>query len=973
MPKHHGITKVRIISLLCFFGLIGSFNLWAELLNSAIRAIASDPDIRTHAPWLERVSIDQQPAYFIVAAGLIVVIAVNYFVRDRSIPGRHPKQIDEDFPEPRFDQKLAAFCSTLEQHLMQTDRQANWSPEFYTELDAEVEIQSAIGSSQRKRVTNLQRAIRSDRETRAFLVLGDPGSGKSVALRKLARDMLKQVGTTGRIPIYINLREWTHSKATDGRAWTEEHPPTFDDLEKFVIDRLNNIGDAFTEQFVAQYFHKLWLAGRLFFLFDSFDEIPDLLDSNEESWLVDSLSTIFNRFITSGLHSRGILASRVFRRPTGAYIAGKILEIRPLTEEGIISALSRHPGFTEEIKIQLFRDRQDLIPIARNPLLASLLGEWLQSNRNLPKNQADLYRNYLINQLKKCQDKIDKNRLTIDDVLDVAQDVAWFVFESPTYGLEAPVQVLSRQMSSPHTDAAIGILNHARIARVTSTEPRSFAFSHRRFLEYFVSTKLLTMPERLPTEHIPTDSRGRDALTLFAQICEDKQASELAELCWKEISAHFDSPEHQLRSIHSLRFLIDAFRSRRTAIASFSSLLGEFMEGRISDGKNLVYAKIGLEATGLLPDDKAIPLLNQAISSTNSWLQETAFRALRQLSKPNSDLENSVRYYILNIDDINFLRNRKTINFALSLSDGFANVKKLVKFRWMNLILSAIAVIAIFMLSPAMFASIAAAATLSSMVLFSKNAYRRNSIYPFFLIFFRSYTAFISILYAMISIIFDQEKNSSLRLQYGNEFVPELDLLQSASAFIIPEPSNAIALLIFGILAFDLVKIYQAIRDDYQKFKGIMNIYFLFKCLKKIRENLTDFSLFLSALVAVLWIIFLLFKHLPEISGAIMIITSSLIILFAIINFVHFIRSFVVDLLIFRKIKIGDNTTRTEIASVLKSLKTDGRRMRYVTLLSERRVNVNGEWPDGFSLCVSRDPIITELAKLEERWLGLDR
>jgi len=67
---------------------------------------------------------------------------------------------------------------------------------------------AVTGLAQKKRIVDLQRALRGDRATHAFLVLGDPGAGKSVALRKLARDMLDEVGRTGRVPIYINLREW---------------------------------------------------------------------------------------------------------------------------------------------------------------------------------------------------------------------------------------------------------------------------------------------------------------------------------------------------------------------------------------------------------------------------------------------------------------------------------------------------------------------------------------------------------------------------------------------------------------------------------------------------------------------------------------------------------------------------------------------------------------------------------------------
>ncbi len=620
MPPGYGAMKVRTLSVLGIFGLAASYGFWSQLVDAAAKALAASPRVREVAPWIEKVDLGSGPSIGVlifVAAGLWIV---NYYMADRSIAGGHPVPMNADFPEESFQKKLDSFCSALRQHLVTTDREANWSPDYYADLEAEVEIVLMAGAAEKKRIVDLQGAMRSDRTTQAFLVLGDPGAGKSVALRKLARDMLDEVGKTGRVPIYVNLREWLPKEGRRNTAWTEQSKPTIQELESFVVDNVKARGDVFTEEFVDKYFRDLWRHGRLFFIFDSFDEIPELLDVNEESWLINALSEVLSRFVSSNPQSRGVLASRVFRRPTQAFLAQKILEIRPLSEERIMQALARFPAFTQELQVSLFRDRLDLIPIARNPFLMALLGEWVNDYRTLPQTQAQLYENYLKGRLAKCASKIAQYGLTAKDILRGATEIAWFVFESPAYGLEAPVRVIDEAGATQAAVAIIDVLSYARIARVTQGESKSFAFVHRRFLEYLVTTRLLDQPEDLPVEHIPTDSRGRDALVLYAQLCDAASADKLAALCWSEIQAHFHEPSARLRAIHCLRFLIDAFRSRRAAVACFASELAEFIRLHVEQGTNLVHAKICLEGTGLLSESDALPILKMAMAGNNSWL-----------------------------------------------------------------------------------------------------------------------------------------------------------------------------------------------------------------------------------------------------------------------------------------------------------------------------------------------------------------
>jgi hypothetical protein len=967
MPAHHGVTKVHLLSVLCFFGLISSFGFWSGFANEVVKRLARDPSILENAPWLKQIEIGNEPSFVVVAAGLIALLAVLHVTRDRSIQGKHPDQLDIDFPDLSFENKLAAFCSALDQDLITTDREANWSPEYYTDLEAEVEIQNAVGSSQRRRIADLQHAIRSDRTTQAFLILGDPGSGKSVALRKLARDMLKEVKTVGRVPIYINLREWMAEGGRCNPAWSEHNPPTPHDLEDFVVRRLKSAGDVFMSDFVDAYFRKLWERGRLFFLFDSFDEIPELLDSNEESWLIDTLSSVTSRFIASNPRSRGILASRMFRRPTHAFLAGKVLEIRPMTEEKIVLALARHPEFTNDIKVSLFRDRPDLVPIARNPLLASLLGEWVKARRSLPQNQADLYRDYLSNRLEKCNDKIRKADLNVEEVLNITREIAWFIFESPVYGLEAPVNVISSQSVSPDTDAVIEILRYARIARVTTTEPRSFAFSHRRFLEYFVTSKLLEIPERLPLDHIPTDSRGRDALVLYGQVCDDASAKQLAELCWQEIKTNIDSPALRLRATHSLRFLIDAFRSRREAISSFSDEFSEFIHSRVENGDSLIQAKICLEATGLMSDNQALSLIKSALQSQNTWLQETAFRACRQLPRIDPDLKKQIVEHIVEIPIFYLFKNRRHLDFTLSLSDGLVSARKAARLRTKNLFVSIAAIFTSTLIAPS--AVIVSLMFTSANFLLdevfggfndqSKDGSKKSrwlyEKFPRYEKIFRGFRVCVFVILAVYGLGIALGEKDDL---FGNPVTFGFLFMLTDSNWI-----AAIIVLCLSAATLDIASI-----SFFTK-----NLASGLSVLEAVKFFASFFASVVFAIVVVLGGLYLLsliigdfIKEIAVIPG----IVFLLLFLFSTILAVHFeIR----ERFVFSKITFPPSMSRTNIATILSTLKSNRKRLAFVRKLEQERVVAMGEWPTGFSFSITTDPALTELAKLEEHWLGLDR
>ncbi len=618
-------------------------------------------------------------------------------MRDRSDSGTRPRSPSEDFPEKKYRQRLAEFCSELGERLRSIDRDTDWRPVWYAPLDAQVEVRSERGTH--REITDLQNAIRKsirrDKTIRAFLLLGDPGSGKSVALRKLCIDMLGEVEHTDCVPLYVNLREW----ATE-RPWSQQNPPRIQDLYTFIVQHLKAGGDMFVANFVDEYFTRMLDHGQLFFVFDSFDEIPAMLDQEEGSWLLKELSEVIYKFIVGAHESRGLLASRLFRRPSQQYDAARILEIQPFTELRIAQALQRFPNFTDELLRSLFKERVDLVPIARNPFSATLLGDYVDRHKRLPAHQAEMYSDYVSARLSACIEQARKLRLAKDDIEAGAVQVAWLMFSIRQPRLETSVKQLTTLLAEIPMDRIIKILCYARIGRMGTGDDPLFTFVHRRFAEYFLALSLLRDPDAVPKDAIPTDLRWRDPLVLFAGLVNEGKAMEMAAYCWGEMQTIADGHNETLRGIHCLRFLRDAFSHRKVCIQDFQEELASFVLGRLGKHRTLLFTKFAVEAAGLLSEERLDGVLRQAVDLGNDWLTETTIKSCRHMVRPSADLELRVKGYINSLDVITFFRRRREFLFSFALSDSFRALHYFSRLRLVDAYLLLIGVAGAVFFSP---------------------------------------------------------------------------------------------------------------------------------------------------------------------------------------------------------------------------------------------------------------------------------
>lgn len=659
----YGETTVRLVSL----GVAGSaavtFAGWPTLLETYLK-----PVLKEYYPNVATQSLDSMAiAVFIFLA--VVIYIVNNFRRDQTGMGVHPTPIDRDVPEPSFKDRLKAVCGALTDDLRGIDQKTNWSARLFTPLDAEVEVNTPNGKE--RKVTDLINAIKRSKN-RLFLVLGTPGSGKSVALRKLCQDLAEEVDKTGKIPIYINLREWHVEK-----RWSEENPPTLEELHRFVFNNVKS-RDIVTSKFFDKYFERLYEAGRLYFVFDSFDEIPAVLDEKENSELIHQLSEVIFKFLKGArqAEAQGILASRLFRKPTREFQTEVTLEIRPFTEQKIISTFENHGVFTKEIIKTLFKNRQELVPIARNPFSAVLIAEYIEHNENkLPPNQSEMYADYFNRTLDNCVPRMESKNLTKEKMIRFTIEIASAMFKE--YGLEAPVSQLKKTLPNIPVEDVIYILKFARLGRLGSGDDNFFSFSHRRFVEYFSVQKIIKEDQSIDLAAIPTDSQWRDALVLYCEVASVEKATVIAEFCWNVIDS-IKNPQ-DIRVIHSMCFLRDAFKSRPECIQGFNDKIALYIHNAIRPENNVLSVKISLETVSLLNICHIDKCVVEALSINNPILEESSINACRNLPFITDGLKNKIKDYLSKKSIINVIGGRKSLLFSFSLSEAFKSIKMHVK------------------------------------------------------------------------------------------------------------------------------------------------------------------------------------------------------------------------------------------------------------------------------------------------------
>lgn len=539
-----------------------------------------------------------------------------------------------------------------------------WEEHEFTQLEAEVEAEGGPPSLW-MRVTGRRDSLRRERsltaalrrcEDRLILLEGDPGSGKSVALRKVAIDMARAARTSRNprspLPVFVNLRQLEAG----------DRPVDVDLVRDCAKASMMMTQDAVFDEYLRKEFDREYATGGWCFLFDSFDEIPAILSSSDSDDVVIAYSEAIRKFARGMGASRVIVASRSFRGPQRK--SGTRFRISPLTsrrQRAFVHA-ALPGGKDRDVMERGLRDADSgLRQLAENPLFLRLLCEHVREKGQFPADSHSVLGGYV---RRRTEAEAGQFRLPSVTVNLVAQNVAFCMLRSDGLGLSPRLDELDRAMGEqgfsvgPILDGTIEALAKMRLAEVTPAlgdGDARFSFKHRRFQEYFATCVLIRRERQVPARELLIDGRWRETAVTLLQLQDGETSAELIKLAGSVIVAA--SAEVRLSSrpasepgfawppgvLHVLGILDAASSGNRLDLDPDVVDALDFLLRAAWTGGGRFDRKWALESASLAGIEVRHRLVRDAFRSGSRWLRDVGYRVVSRLETLPPDLQQEVR------------------------------------------------------------------------------------------------------------------------------------------------------------------------------------------------------------------------------------------------------------------------------------------------------------------------------------------
>jgi hypothetical protein len=575
-------------------------------------------------------------------------------------------------------QRLADF---IEREIRNINGREEWSDYRFSELEAEVEVDAdgrRRGFWLRRRSEGVRREkslLRALRNSRARLILleGEPGSGKSVAMRfltsTLAKAAMKSRNAASLIPFYVNLKsiERTEGQAID-RGLIEAH----------VLKSLNRTNDRDVGEFLDKEFRRGMQDGTFLFLFDSFDELPDVLSVTSAETTIRQYGEAIADFLGGFNRCRGVVASRYFRGPGGlGWPRFLILALSDRYRRKLVDRFELPTAIERSLIGEIELRDSELSAMTRNPMFLSLLCDYMKKGRSFPDNIHAVFESYVSTRFKRDADKFQKHfHLSAEAVRDAAECAAFCMASRAGLGLSPSSDALIAAMQDDgygsEARLMLEAIEYIKLARFEEQDRgRTFTFVHRRFQEYFATCVVLDQPDLVPPERLLSDARWRETAVVLLQTHKNVEPLlDAAAVMLTDIADFLDESypaplESELETpgvirapvqiswpplaLHLLGLLQSAFRGRADGLPEAVRGPASRIVRNVGWNGTLADRKWLIEVAGIAPQSLLTFLLRDAYASGSALLGDVAYRQVSVLRVVHEDIATPIRRALVSL------------------------------------------------------------------------------------------------------------------------------------------------------------------------------------------------------------------------------------------------------------------------------------------------------------------------------------
>jgi hypothetical protein len=593
------------------------------------------------------------------------------------------------------------FAQDMERRVRDINSDEQWTDRRYAELEAHVEADEERrafslnplrwrASRGLRRERSLTKAIKSSR-SQVIQLVGEPGSGKSVSLRYVAQTTAARAARARSlkavIPLYLNLKELRRAPnaAVDS-----------DLIKAFVIKTLKKGNRMGVENFLKEEFESGLLEGTWLFLFDSFDEIPEVLSSTEVDEVIKGYAGAIYDFLGGLNRCRGVIASRHFRGPSRS--SWPRYTILPLSESRrlrFIKGANLRPAVSQQLREHLALGDYDLRDLSSNPMLLGVLCNHMEKGNPFPDSVHALFADYLARRFddaaKLVKSHFKENfgvEVEIADVRAAAESAAFCMAADKGIGLSPARAELKRSMLNhgfdfgAETDTLLDALVFIKLGRTEELPSggHSFTFVHRRFQEYFATCVVLREPWRVGPRELLTDARWRETAVVICQTQPPAALGTLVEGARAELSRFVEEfpggvrPEELSAAaadedddaakreptppedfewphglLHVLSLLQDGFRRRLNELPDDVRGLAGAMLLTVKRRAGRIEQKAALETAGAATPRVLLRLIRDAFRGDSQLLKNVAYRQVARLPEVPDDIADSIRSALIGL------------------------------------------------------------------------------------------------------------------------------------------------------------------------------------------------------------------------------------------------------------------------------------------------------------------------------------